>query len=361
MGGMTMQQPEIGSDFADDDARWQAVQSRDRRAEGQFFYAVSTTGVFCRVTCPSRRPRRENTAFFADAEAAHQAGYRPCRRCHPTGRSIDERHIDAIRAACALIDAAETPPVLQDLADTAGLSPFHFQRLFKAITGVTPRAYAAAKRVSKVQHELAAGAPVADALYGAGYGASSRLYEQAHAALGMTPATLRKGGAGIEIRWSIAETPLGRLIIAATAAGICMIEFGTDEAALAARLDARFPKALRRRADADLAAHLQTITAFIDLPARGLDLPLDIQGTAFQRRVWQALQAIPTGETASYAEIARRLGQPKSARAVARACAANGIALAIPCHRVIAGDGGISGYRWGVALKRDLLARERQG
>jgi AraC family transcriptional regulator of adaptative response/methylated-DNA-[protein]-cysteine methyltransferase len=359
MNGMAMRDSQ-DIEFTDDAARWQAVEARDRRAEGQFFYAVVTTGIFCRVTCPSRRPRRENAAFFVTAAEAQQAGYRPCLRCHPTGRSPEQEHNAAIRAACALIDQAETPPPLKDLAEAAGLSPFHFHRLFKAITGVTPRSYIASKRVTKVQRELAAGTPVTDALYGAGYGSSSRLYEQAHASLGMTPAAFRQGGSGAAIRWTIATTPLGRLIVAATPAGICMIEFGADEADLEARLHSRFPRSANIRTDAELSAQVQAIADFIDLPERGLNLPLDIQGTAFQRRVWQALQAIPPGETASYTDIAERLGQATAARAVARACAANGIALAIPCHRVIRGNGELSGYRWGVDRKRNLLARERR-
>jgi AraC family transcriptional regulator, regulatory protein of adaptative response / methylated-DNA-[protein]-cysteine methyltransferase len=345
--------------FDDDETRWQAIRSRDRTAEGRFFYAVITTGVFCRVTCPSRLPRRENVAFFATPEAAGKAGYRPCKRCRPTGRSVEQAQLAAIRQACALIDEAETPPPLKDLAEAVSLSPFHFHRLFKEIVGVTPKAYAAAKRVGRVQDELAAGAPVAEALYGAGYGSSSRLYENARATLGMTPAAFRKGGAGSEIRWSIAATPLGRLIVAATPDGICMIEFGDDEAELEARLQARFPQAETLRADAELAAHVAAVTAFVELPARGLNLPLDIQGTAFQRRVWQILQAIPAGETASYGEVARRLGEPKAVRAVARACATNGIALAIPCHRVIGSVGAVTGYRWGVERKRALLDREK--
>jgi AraC family transcriptional regulator of adaptative response/methylated-DNA-[protein]-cysteine methyltransferase len=343
-----------------DEARWRAVQTRDRAAEGRFFYAVVTTGVFCRVTCPSRLPRRENVAFFATPGEAQRAGYRPCKRCHPTGRSVEESQLAAIRRACALIDTAETPPRLDDLAAAACLSPFHFHRLFKEIVGVTPKAYAAAKRAVRVRDELAAGAPVAEALYGAGYGSSSRLYEQARATLGMTPAAFRKGGAGAMIRWSMAATPLGSLIVAATADGVCMIEFDDGETAPEARVQARFPKAVAVRADTDLAAALAAIADFVERPARGLDLPLDIQGTAFQRRVWQALQTIPAGETASYAEIARRLGQPKAVRAVARACASNGIALAIPCHRVIGSDGSLTGYRWGVERKRELLARERR-
>jgi AraC family transcriptional regulator of adaptative response/methylated-DNA-[protein]-cysteine methyltransferase len=360
MNGAAIRKTDEPVGFGDDAARWQAVQSRDRRAEGQFFYAVVTTGVFCRVTCPSRRPRRENTAFFATPAAAQKAGYRPCLRCHPTGESPEQAHNAAIRAACALIDRSETPPSLKDLAEAAGLSPFHFHRVFKAITGVTPRAYMAAKRTSKVQNELATGAPIADALFGAGYGSSSRLYEQAHATLGMTPASFRQGGSGAEIRWTIAITPLGRLIVAATPAGICMIEFGTDEAELVARLQSRFPRSVNIQSDADLTAQVQAIADFLELPERGLALPLDIQGTAFQRRVWHALQTIPPGETASYREIAERLGQPTAARAVARACATNGIALAIPCHRVVRGSGELSGYRWGVERKRALLERERR-
>jgi AraC family transcriptional regulator, regulatory protein of adaptative response / methylated-DNA-[protein]-cysteine methyltransferase len=344
--------------YADDAARWQAVAARDRAAEGEFLYAVTTTGVFCRPTCPSRRPRRENVRFFATASAASAAGFRPCQRCRPTGSSIAADHGAAIRRACALIEASATPPLLADLAAAARLSPYHFHRLFKAVTGVTPRAYAAARRVRRVQDELAAGTPVAEALYGAGYGSSSRLYEAASATLGMTPAAYRKGGAGTELAWGVAETPLGLLLVAASVCGIAMIELGDDEAELVRRLDARFANAVRRRDDAALRPALAALRGFIARPAQGLQLPLDIRGTAFQRLVWEQLQLIPMGETASYGEIARRLGRPGAARAVARACAANELALAIPCHRVIGGDGALAGYRWGVARKRQLLARE---
>ena len=358
MDGTNIDMTEAKADFTGEEARWHAVQTRDRAAEGHFFYAVLTTGVFCRPTCPSRQPRRENVAFFSTPEAAAKAGYRPCKRCRPTGRSVEQAQLAAIRQACALIDAAETPPSLNELAEAVGLSPYHFHRLFKEVVGVTPKAYAAAKRAGRVQEELAAGTPVTEALYGAGYGSSSRLYEQSRATLGMTPSAFRKGGAGAEIRWSIAETPLGRLIVAATAEGVCMIEFGTSEAELEARLAERFPQAQRVRADAELAAQIAAVADFVELPSRGLSLPLEIQGTAFQRRVWQELQAIPPGETASYGEVARRLGQPKAVRAVAQACAANGLALAIPCHRVIGSDGSVAGYRWGVERKRALLDKE---
>jgi AraC family transcriptional regulator of adaptative response/methylated-DNA-[protein]-cysteine methyltransferase len=357
MDGM-MTETANAANYRTEDARWQAVTSRDHAAEGRFFYAVITTGVFCRVTCPSRLPRRENTAFYDTAELAEKAGWRPCRRCHPTGRSIAESQLAAIRRACVLIDAAETPPVLKDLAEAVSLSPYHFHRLFKSIVGVTPRDYAAAKRSGKLQDELAAGTKVTEAIYGAGYGSSSRIYENSRATLGMTPAKFRAGAEGQAINWSTIETPLGRLIVAATDAGICMIEFGAGEAELEARLAARFPNAKTVRADAELAARVKAVAAFIELPERGLDLPLDIQGTAFQRRVWQALQEIPAGATASYREVAARIGQPTAARAVAGACAANKLALAIPCHRVIGGNGDLAGYRWGVERKRALLDRE---
>lgn len=344
--------------YADDAARWQAVVERDRAAEGSFLYAVITTGVFCRPTCPSRRPRRENARFFATASDAGAAGFRPCRRCRPTGSSIEADHAAAIRRACALIEAAETPPVLNDLAAAAGLSPYHFHRLFKAVTGITPRAYAAARRVRRVQDELASGTKVAEALYGAGYGSSSRLYEAASATLGMTPAAYRKGGAGAELTWGVAETPLGLLLVAASARGIAMIELGDDEAELVRRLDARFANSVRHRDDAALRPAIAALQSFIARPIEGLELPLDIRGTAFQRLVWEQLQRIPAGETASYGEVAQRLGRPGAARAVARACAANELALAIPCHRVIGGDGALAGYRWGIARKRQLLAGE---
>ena len=346
--------------YATDAARWQAVCARDAAADGRFFFAVATTGVYCRPNCAARQPKRENVRFYDNIAAAEAAGFRACKRCRPTGRSIADTQADAVRHACRLIDEAETPPSLADLADAVGISPFHFHRVFKAVLGVTPKDYAAGRRIERLKQELDDGTPVAQAIYGAGYGSSSRLYETTHATLGMTPAAFQQGAKGKRIQWTVTPTVLGPLLIAATPDGVCMIEFGPDDAALEQRLDERFPSATRTRADADLAAHVAAVGAYIATPSQGLSLPLDIQGTAFQRRVWRALQAIPPGRTASYGEVAAGLGQPSAARAVARACATNGVALAIPCHRVVGADGKLSGYRWGVERKRALLEGEKQ-
>jgi AraC family transcriptional regulator of adaptative response/methylated-DNA-[protein]-cysteine methyltransferase len=346
--------------FSTDAERWQAVCERDAAADGSFYFAVATTGVYCRPNCAARQPKRQNVQFYDTIAAAEAAGYRACKRCRPTGRSIADTQADAVSRACRLIDEAETPPALAELAEAAGMSPFHFHRVFKAVLGVTPKDYAAARRVERLKRELDEGTPVAQAIYGAGYGSSSRLYETTHATLGMTPAAFQRGAKGQRIGWTVTRTALGPLLIAATPDGVCMIEFGADDAALEARLEERFPAALRIRDDAALAGHVAAVAAYIATPSQGLNLPLDVQGTAFQRRVWRALQAIPPGRTQSYGEVAAGLGQPSAARAVARACATNGIALAIPCHRVVGSDGRLSGYRWGVERKQALLEKEKQ-
>ena len=346
--------------FASDDARWQAVCARDRAADGHFYFAVATTGVYCRPNCAARQPRRENVRFYDTIAAAEAAGFRACKRCRPTGQSIEQTQAEAVRRACRMIDEAETPPVLNELAEAVAMSPFHFHRVFKAVLGITPKDYAAARRIERLKRELDDGTPVSQAIYGAGFGSSSRLYETTHATLGMTPAAFQRGAKGKRIEWTVTPTALGSLLIAATADGVCMIEFGADEAALEAELTQRFPSAHRSRADAALASHVAAIAAYIETPSRGLSLPLDVQGTAFQRRVWRALQEIPPGWTASYGEVATALGQPTAARAVARACATNELALAIPCHRVVGSDGRLAGYRWGIERKRALLAAEKK-
>ena len=358
MQAMTQAKPATAP-YATDAARWQAVCARDAAADGQFYFAVVTTGVYCRPNCAARQPKRENVRFYDTVATAEAAGFRACKRCRPTGRSIAETQADAVRHACRLIDEAETPPSLTDLAEAVGISPFHFHRVFRAVLGVTPKDYAAARRVERLKRELDDGTPVAQAIYGAGYGSSSRLYETTHATLGMTPAAFQQGAKGKRIDWTVTPTALGPLLIAATPDGVCMIEFGADEVALERRLEARFPSAARTRADTVLADHVASVASYIATPSQGLSLPLDVQGTAFQRRVWRALQAIPPGRTASYGEVAAQLGQPSAARAVARACATNGVALAIPCHRVVGADGRLSGYRWGVERKRALLAAEK--
>jgi len=337
---------------------WDALVARDPAAEGRFLYGVRTTGVFCRPGCASRPPRRENVEFFADVSTAEASGFRPCKRCRPTDRSMADRHVAAVGRACALIRSREDMPSLAELAAAAGISRFHFHRVFKQVTGTTPRDYARATRLDRFAARLDAGEPVAQAVYGAGFGSSSRAYEAAHG-LGMTPGARRCGGKGEEIRFAAAETPLGWVLVAATDRGICMTALGDDPAALEAELRTRFPAATLTAADGALAEWMTRILAFLTAPGELPDLPLDIRGTAFQARVWRALQKIPPGRTATYTEIAAALGRPRAVRAVANACAANKLALLVPCHRVLRRDGAIGGYRWGEARKAELLERER--
>lgn len=338
---------------------WAAVEGRDSSADGRFVYGVATTGVFCRPGCASRSPRRENVRFFADAEAAEAAGFRPCKRCRPSEASAAARHLAAVERACALLRDSETVPSLDRLAAAAGLSRYHFHRVFKQITGTTPRDYARAQRIGRFGEALAAGESVAAAVYAAGFGSSSRAYEAAPSALGMTPGRRRQGGEGETIRFVTLETPLGWALVAATHRGICMTALADDRDSLLAHLRTRFPAASLCAEDAVLRAWAERIVRFITRPEADLDLPLDIRGTAFEARVWRALRKIPLGQTASYAEIAAAIGAPKAVRAVARACAANRLALLVPCHRVVRSDGDLAGYRWGVERKRALLARER--
>lgn len=350
--------PAIQPARPDDNACWAAVCDRDAGADGRFWYAVRTTGIYCRPSCVSRMPRRENVSFHASPAAAEAAGYRPCKRCRPQESAPGARHAAAIARACALIEQAETVPDLTRLAAAAGISRFHFHRLFKAHIGLTPRAYAAARQKERVRAGLASGASVTTALHDAGFSSSGRFYAGAAQALGMTPATYRAHGTGQHIRYAVAPCSLGLVLVAATSRGICAITLGDDADSLVNDLQERFRAATLTPADAGFNAELAAVVTFVDAPAGGLALPLDIRGTAFQERVWQALQRIPAGHTASYAEIAAAIGQPQAARAVAAACAANHLAVAIPCHRVVRNDGSLSGYRWGVARKAALLARE---
>jgi AraC family transcriptional regulator of adaptative response/methylated-DNA-[protein]-cysteine methyltransferase len=334
------------------------VQARDARADGSFFYSVRTTGVYCRPSCAARPARPENVAFHESAAAAERAGFRPCKRCKPDQLSLQEQHATMITASCRLIESAETAPTLEQLAKPTGLSPFHFHRVFKAITGLTPKQYVLAHRASRVRHELDRSDSVTTAIFDAGYNASSRFYESADRVLGMTPSSYRAGGVDNDIHFAIGECSLGTILVAQSQRGVCAILLGDDPDALARDLQDRFPRANLiggDRAFEQLVAH---VVGFIEAPALGLDLPLDVRGTAFQQRVWQALREIPAGVTASYSEVAQRIGSPKAVRAVAQACAANTLAVAIPCHRVVRNDGGLSGYRWGVERKRALLERE---
>jgi AraC family transcriptional regulator of adaptative response/methylated-DNA-[protein]-cysteine methyltransferase len=340
------------------DPRWSAVVARDAAADGKFFYSVRTTGVYCKPSCAARSARPENVAFYATAAEAERAGFRPCKRCKPNQPSRAQVNAEVVAQLCRFIESAETPPTLDDLARRAGLSAFHLHRIFKEATGVTPHAYAAAHRVTRMRRELEGDASVTDAIFEAGYNSSSRFYENSGDLLGMTPTAYRAGGANTEIRFAIGECSLGSILVARSARGICAISLGDDPDVLARDLQDRFPQARLIGDDAAFAALVARVVGFVEAPGVGLDLPLDVRGTAFQRRVWEALREIPPGATASYAEIAERIGAPKSVRAVAQACGANPLAVAIPCHRVVRQDGHLSGYRWGVQRKQALLERE---
>lgn len=344
--------------YLTDDARWAAVTSRDKAADGQFYYSVRTTGVYCRPSCGARHARRENVAFHADTAAAERAGFRPCKRCKPDQAGLDAHHAVLIADACRQIDTAETPPRLETLAHAAGLSPHYFHRLFRAITGVTPRAYASARRAERVRSALPAADSVTSAYYDAGFNSNGRFYANADALLGMKPSTFRAGGQAESIRFAVAQCSLGALLVAATERGLCAISLGDDPEALVHELQDRFPKAQLVGADGEFERWVAQVVGFVESPQVGLSLPLDVRGTAFQQRVWQALRDVPPGTRASYAEIAERIGSPRAVRAVAQACASNTLAVAIPCHRIVRQDGALSGYRWGVERKRTLLARE---
>ena len=344
--------------FIGETARWQALTTRAAEADGAFFYGVATTGIYCRPVCPSRLPRRENVRFFDDQAAAEAAGFRPCKRCAPQAAGERDPSVEAIVRACRLIDEAEKPPALEELAGAVGLSKYHFHRLFKKIVGVTPRQYAVEKRAGRVRRELRKKGAVTEAIYEAGFESSSRFYETAAASLGMRPKEFQKGGAGLMIRYAVVGSYLGWVLVAATEQGVCRIDIDDDPAALRARLEENFAQADLRTQDAQFDEVVKQVLRFLERPQTGLAVPLDIQGTAFQQRVWSALREIPAGSTASYGELAERIGKPSAARAVAQACAANKIAVVIPCHRVVRGDGGLGGYRWGVERKRVLLDRE---
>ena len=355
---MAMAGDNSGTELRSDLKRLAAVRRRDRTADGSFVYAVVTTGVYCRPSCASRTARSENIRFYDSPLEAEAAGYRACKRCRPKGNEGTDTHLAAVTEACRQIKASDGTIRLATLAQAAGMSPWHFHRVFKRTTGVTPKAYAAALRADRVRDELAQGQGVTHALYSAGYGASSRFYAEADKRLGMKPSVYRKGGEGSTIRFAIGVCSLGSILVAATENGVCAIELGDDPESLIRDLKQRFAMAKVVSDDPEFAQVVAEVVAFVEEPERGLDLPLDIRGTAFQQRVWTALRSIPPGRTASYGEIAAVIGEPGAARAVAEACASNPIALAIPCHRVVRADGDVSGYRWGVARKRELLARE---
>jgi AraC family transcriptional regulator, regulatory protein of adaptative response / methylated-DNA-[protein]-cysteine methyltransferase len=335
--------------------------ARSAEADGSFFYSVRTTGVYCRPSCGSRLPRPENVRFHATREDAEQAGFRPCKRCRPDRPSLVEQHAAKVTEACRLIQTSLTVPSLEELAAHVGLSTFHFHRVFKGITGLTPRAYAAAHRGERVRSELGRARSVTAAIYQSGYSSNGRFYGESERMLGMTPTDYRAGGANAEIRFAVGECSLGSILVASSERGVCAILLGDDPDSLARNLQDRFPRATLIGGDAGFEELVAKVVGFVEAPGLGLDLPLDVRGTAFQQRVWQALRNIPPGSTVSYAELARRIGAPTSVRAVARACAANRLAVAIPCHRVVRQDGGLSGYHWGVDRKRELLQREALG
>jgi AraC family transcriptional regulator of adaptative response/methylated-DNA-[protein]-cysteine methyltransferase len=340
-----------------DDRYWQAVLEREAAMDGRFVYAVRSTGIYCRPTCPSRRPRRDQVQFFAQPSAAEQAGFRACRRCHPSGAETGTSEL-AQRARQLIEQSPEQAPTLSELGAQLGVSPFHLQRVFKRAIGISPRQYAEACRLSRLKDRLKQGDTVTTALYEAGYGSSSRLYEQAPARLGMTPATYQRGGAGATIGYTVASCALGQLLVAATARGICFVSLGDDQAALEAALAGEFPAATLQRDDDTLGEWVGAILRHLSGEQPQLGLPLDVRATAFQWRVWDALLAIPYGSTRTYGEVAAALGQPTAARAVARACATNPVALVVPCHRVVGEGGDLRGYRWGVERKRALLEYE---
>jgi len=340
------------------DSRWASVVARDPNADGTFFYSVKTTGIYCRPSCAARLARPENVRFHATCDEAQRAGFRPCKRCKPDQPSLNERYVAIVIEACRIIETSEASLSLNALAERVGVSPYHFHRVFKSTMGLTPREYSAGHRAGRVRHILDQDVSVTEAIIDAGYNSNSRFYERADDVLGMTPSDYRAGGANTVIRFAVGECSLGSILVAQSERGVCAILLGDDPDALARDLQDRFPRADLVGGDDAFETLIAKIVGFVEAPAIGLDLPLDLRGTAFQQRVWQALRDIPVGETASYSEVAKRIGAPRAARAVAQACSVNTLAVAIPCHRVIRSDGGLSGYRWGVERKRTLLEKE---
>ena len=344
----------------ENEAKWQAVLARNARFDGQFVFAVSSTKIYCRPSCPSRRPRRERVSFFELPDAAEQAGFRACLRCHPRNASLKDPQVELVRRICRLLDDAEVESTtLAALSKETGVSSFHLQRTFKKVMGVTPRQYADAARVNRFKGGAREGKSISAAMYDAGFGSSSRLYEQADSQLGMTPATYGKGGRGAMINYAIVECSLGSLLVAATDKGVCSVKLGDSETELEADLKREFQAAHFQRDESRLSHAVRSVVSNLEGKSSRIDLPLDIQATAFQRRVWEQLRAIPSGQTSSYSEVAKAIGQEKAVRAVARACATNPVALVIPCHRVIREDRSLGGYRWGLERKKKLLETER--
>jgi AraC family transcriptional regulator, regulatory protein of adaptative response / methylated-DNA-[protein]-cysteine methyltransferase len=340
------------------DPRWARVVAREHSADGQFWYSVATTGVYCRPSCPSRTANPKNVALHDTLAAAKATGFRPCKRCNPDGASLDAQNAALVAKACRLIEQSEEPLSLADLAEAVELSTSYFHRMFKAVTGLTPKDYMEAHRAKRVRERLAQGQSVTATIYDAGFNSSGRFYEKTADMLGMTPSKYRAGGADEDIRFAVGQSSLGAILVASSVKGVAAILMGDDPEALVRNLQDRFPKARLIGGDADYEQLVARVVGLIEAPKIGLDLPLDVRGTAFQQRVWQALREIPPGKTVTYTEIARAIGAPKAVRAVAGACASNSLAVAIPCHRVVRNDGSLSGYAWGVERKRTLIERE---
>ncbi|MGB7801128.1 bifunctional DNA-binding transcriptional regulator/O6-methylguanine-DNA methyltransferase Ada [Buttiauxella sp.] len=345
-------------DNATHEDRWQAVETRDNRADGQFVFAVKTTGICCRPSCSARHPLRKNVLFFDDVAAAVEAGFRPCKRCQPDKQAPEQQRIDRITQACRILETSSEPIVLAELAAQVAMSPFHFHRLFKQVTGLTPHAFQKAVRAKRLREQLTQGEAVTRAVFDAGYQSGSNYYQQADAVLGMTAKQYQQGGERTAIAYVTGTCRLGQFLVAQSQRGICAILLGSDAQALRAELETLFPHSTLTVGDTQFAGQVTQVVSFLEHPAQQFSLPLDIQGTAFQQQVWQALREIPVGQTASYRDIAQRIGKPQAVRAVAGACAANKLAVIIPCHRVVRHDGALSGYRWGVARKRQLLEIE---
>jgi len=353
-----LQQDVSDNSFATEDARWTATVERNSCADGQFVYAVTTTGIYCRPTCPARKPHRKNVVFFASCEDARFGGFRPCKRCSPDGVSAEERNAEIVAATCRKIESEEAIPSLQELADTAGLSQHHFHRLFRSLTGVTAQEYAQAHRKAKVKRELRESPSVTEAIYNAGFQSSGRFYSESSASLGMTPSAFRSDGAGETIQFAVGECTLGSILIAATNVGVCSIALGDSAEALMQQFQDEFSKANLVGGDEKFEHLVSQVVGFVESPSMPLQLPLDIRGTLFQLKVWKALQTISPGDTLTYTELAEKIGKPSAVRAVASACGKNRIALAIPCHRIVRADATLSGYRWGIERKKALLERE---
>ncbi|AYN27009.1 bifunctional DNA-binding transcriptional regulator/O6-methylguanine-DNA methyltransferase Ada [Buttiauxella sp. 3AFRM03] len=347
-------------DNANDESRWQAVETRDHRADGQFVFAVKTTGVCCRPSCSARHALRKNVVFFENVGQAVNAGFRPCKRCQPDKLAPEQQRIDRITQACRILETSNQPIALAELASRVAMSPFHFHRLFKQVTGLTPHGWQKALRAKRLREQLTQGEPVTRAVFDAGYQSGSNYYQQADEVLGMTAKQFRQGGERAEIQFVVGTCRLGEFLVAQSERGICAILLGSDAQRLIQELETLFPHSSLMVGDAYFAARVAQVVNLLEHPGQPISLPLDIQGTAFQQLVWQALRDIPAGQTASYRDIALRIGKPQAIRAVAGACAANKLAVVIPCHRVVRNDGALSGYRWGVERKRQLLEIEAE-